>query len=78
MNTLLQNTFIVSAVKISFVSARQADTIYTIRKKRSFSIGCLKTTDTNKCPVWPISKALLISTVLSPVQIQKKYYLNSL
>jgi hypothetical protein len=27
--TLLQNTFIVSAVKISFVSALQADTIYT-------------------------------------------------
>jgi hypothetical protein len=82
--------FIVSASKVSFVSARQADTIYTIQKMRSFSIayfqpipkiiigiGWLKTADTNKCPAWPISKALLVlaglgwPTPLSHVQIQK-------
>jgi hypothetical protein len=74
---LLQNTFIVSSGKVSFVSARQTDTIYTIQKGGLFSIGCLKTTDTNKCPTWPISKALLVSaglgrpTPLSPIQIQK-------
>jgi hypothetical protein len=34
--TLLQKTSIVSAGKVSLVSARQADTIYTIRKRRSF------------------------------------------
>jgi hypothetical protein len=28
-------------------------------------IDWLKTTDTNKCPAWPISKALLVSTGLS-------------
>jgi hypothetical protein len=75
--TLLQNTFIVSTGKISFVSAHQADTIYMIRKWGLFSIGWLKTTDTNKCPTWPISKTLLVSTSLgrstplSLVQIQK-------
>jgi hypothetical protein len=35
-HALLQNTSIVSAGKVSLVSARQADTIYTIRKMRSF------------------------------------------
>jgi hypothetical protein len=35
-HTLLQNTFVVSAGKVSLVSALQADTIYTIRKRRSF------------------------------------------
>jgi hypothetical protein len=34
--TLLQNKFVVSAGKVSLVSALQADTIYTIRKRRSF------------------------------------------
>jgi hypothetical protein len=34
--TLLQNTFVVSAGKVSLVSALQTDTIYTIRKRRSF------------------------------------------
>jgi hypothetical protein len=87
---LLQNTFIVSAGKLSFVSAHQADIIYTIRKgglfsiscfqpiqKISIGIGCLNTADSNKCPAWPISKALLVSsglgwpTPLSSVQIQK-------
>jgi hypothetical protein len=70
--------------------ARQADTIYTIRKRGLFIIDCfllipkiiigidiLKIVDTNKCPAWPIFKALLVSaglgrpTPLSPVQIQK-------
>jgi hypothetical protein len=60
-----------------------------IQKGDLFSIGCcqpipkiiigigwLKTVDTNKCPVWPISKALLVSaslsqpTPLSHVQIE--------
>jgi hypothetical protein len=54
---------VVSAGKISLVLALQADTIYTIRKRRFFSIGCcqsilkiiigigwLKAIDTNKCP----------------------------
>jgi hypothetical protein len=74
--SLLQNTSVVSAGKVSLVLARQVDTIYTIRKGCLFSIGCIKTTDTNKCPVWPISKALLVSaglnqpTPLSPVQIE--------
>jgi hypothetical protein len=61
---LLQNMSIVSAGKVSLVSARQADTIYTIQKRRFFSIGWLKTCNTNKCPAWPISKALLISAGL--------------
>jgi hypothetical protein len=71
------------------VSARQADIIYTIQKGGLFSISCyqlipkiiigtdcLKTTDTNQCPAWPIFKALLVSaglnqlTPLSPVQIE--------
>jgi hypothetical protein len=34
--TLLQNMFVVSAGKVPLVSAHQADTIYTIRKRRSF------------------------------------------
>jgi hypothetical protein len=34
--TLLQNTFVVSAGKVSLVSVLQADTIYMIRKRRSF------------------------------------------
>jgi hypothetical protein len=33
---LLQNTFVISADKISLVSTLQTDTIYTIRKRRSF------------------------------------------
>jgi hypothetical protein len=32
----MKNTFIVSAGKLSFVSVRQIDTIYTIRKMISF------------------------------------------
>jgi hypothetical protein len=81
--------FIVSIGKISFVLVRQTDTIYTIEKGGLFSIGCFqpipkiiigigwfKTPDTNKCHVWSISKALLVSAVLgwptplSPVQIE--------
>jgi hypothetical protein len=63
MPLLLQNTFVVSAGKVSLVSALQVDTIYTIRKRGFFSIGCcqpilkiiisigyFKTADTNKCP----------------------------
>jgi hypothetical protein len=38
--TLLQNMFVVSAGKVSLVSVLQADTIYTIRKRGLFSIGC--------------------------------------
>jgi hypothetical protein len=34
--TLLQNMFVLSAGKVSLVSALQADTIYTIQKRRSF------------------------------------------
>jgi hypothetical protein len=70
---LLQNTFIVSASKVSFVSAHQVDTIYTTQKGGLFSIGWLKTADTNKCHV---SKALLVSaglgrpTPLSFIQIE--------
>jgi hypothetical protein len=33
---LLQNMFVVSAGKVSLVSALHTDTIYTIRKRRSF------------------------------------------
>jgi hypothetical protein len=40
ITTLLQNTSVVSAGKISFVSTLQTDTIYTIRKIGLFSIGC--------------------------------------
>jgi type III secretory pathway component EscU len=60
--SLLQNTFIVSAGKVSLLSALQVDTIYTIRKGGLFSIGCcqlilkiiigidwLKAVNTNKC-----------------------------
>jgi solute carrier family 15 (peptide/histidine transporter), member 3/4 len=36
LEALLQNTFVISAGKVSLVSALQADTIYTIRKRRSF------------------------------------------
>jgi hypothetical protein len=63
LDTLLQNMFIVSTGKVSFISARQTDTIYTIQKGGIFSIDCfqpipkiiigiswLKTVDTNKCP----------------------------
>jgi hypothetical protein len=94
-HTLLQNTFIVSAGKVSFISARQADTIYMIWKGGRFSIGCfqpipkiiigidcLKTADTNKCPVWLISKALLVSaslgrpTPLSYVQIENNIWIR--
>jgi hypothetical protein len=75
--SLLQNTSVISVDKISLLSACQVDIIYTIRKRRSFSIGCyqpipkiiigigwLKTADTNKCHAWPISKVLLVSTSL--------------
>jgi hypothetical protein len=61
---LLQNMSIVSVGKVSLVSTRQADIIYTIRKKVLFSIDCfepipkliigigwLNTADTNKYPV---------------------------
>jgi hypothetical protein len=67
---------IVSAGKVSLLSARQTNIIYTIQKGGLFSIGCLKTDDTNKCPVWLISNALLVSaglgrsTPLSSVQIE--------
>jgi hypothetical protein len=36
MISLIQNMLVVSAGKVSLVSALQADTIYTIRKRRSF------------------------------------------
>jgi hypothetical protein len=48
-DALLQNMFIISIVNVSFVSTRQTDTIYTMRKRCLFNIGCLKTVDTNKC-----------------------------
>jgi hypothetical protein len=38
-STLLQNMYVVSAGKISLVSARQVDTIYMIQKGGLFSIG---------------------------------------
>jgi hypothetical protein len=55
---------VISTGKVSLVSARQVDTIYTIQKDGLFSIGCcqpipkiiigigwLKIADTNKCSV---------------------------
>jgi hypothetical protein len=80
---LLQNTSIVSAGKVSLVSTHQADTIYTIQKMRPIPfipfiryLWYLKIADTNKCHVWSISKAILVSaglgrpTPLSYVQIE--------
>jgi hypothetical protein len=88
-STLLQNTSVLSAGKVSLISVRQADTIYMIQKGGLFSIGCcqaipkiiigigcLKITDTNKCPACLISKILLVlaglnqPTPLNPVQIE--------
>jgi hypothetical protein len=76
--SLLQNVSVASAGKVSLVSTRQVDTIYTIQKGGLFSIGCyqlilkiiigiscLKATDTNKCPASPIFKALLVSAGLN-------------
>jgi hypothetical protein len=42
LTAILHNTFIVSAGKVSFVSAHQADIIYTIQKGDLFSIGCFQ------------------------------------
>jgi hypothetical protein len=39
VSALLQNTFVVSAGKVSLISAFQTDIIYTIRKRRSIMEG---------------------------------------
>jgi hypothetical protein len=38
--------------------------VFSRYQKIIIGIGWLKTADTNKCPTWPISKTLLVSTVL--------------
>jgi hypothetical protein len=70
---LLQNTVIVSAGKIPFISTARLIPFIRYEKGGLFSIGYfqpipkiiigivwLKTVDTHRCPAWPISKALLV------------------
>jgi hypothetical protein len=71
--------FIVLIGKVSFISARQADAIYTIRNEKGglfnivcfqpipkiiIGIGWFKIADINKCTACPISKVLLVSAGL--------------
>jgi hypothetical protein len=76
--SLLQNTSVVSVGKVFWYRPARQIPFIRYEKGGLFSIdccqpipkiiigiGCLKTTDTNKCPAWPISKALLVSTGLN-------------